>query len=706
MRKRNMITVFIFTLFLTSLCMNFMKSEANVNTTDDVAVIEAKEDLVITLETNATTIGKGGGALVNLTLDNQGINPASSVQVDFGLDGEYAEFSPTYPVQQNVALINPGSSVILNIEAILNSTLTGEEQFDSADVCLVFDSSGSMSDEIDSVKAGFLAMTSRLTQTISNLRMGMIVYGWSKYSQYPTASPNNYIEFTDDFNAINNLINELTPNGGTEPWGDALYLANTWDWRDEVPKLLIIVGDEDCDPGLVVGVGISDSYYNGTQLLNAVTNLKEKGVKINSVITGISGIVENQFNWIADYTGGECVNLEEMQSLPDPIDLPELIESWTMSLTREFFVNLYANVTWTELDGGTNPVHETQVSMYIIIDLAPPSIQVSYIITEESVNDFTLDLTITPKDPSGILSASLYWTDDDLNNPPEPTWHFVSLTTKIGDSYIESFTGLTEGQNFSFYVTALDNMSNLGITNIYNLTIQYDPKPFGITVEFLFISDDSNKTISFDLDTQMNGYLWIDSEQSLTLEFLPLVDFNTQLVHQEGNYSIYQITAQSTNKKVSIKFYGDISSSAIKVQWDYIHIVSRTDINHIQWTIDEEITNILIQSEVTDSEGGFLSVIMYDSQLIVRVHIYDSSWNKIGIATAAEALALDTGVYYFWVERILRTGRFSLYIGSTPRTTDDPYWGVASGPSFIVITSIFSLSLLALAVLRMKRRRK
>ena len=157
---------------------------------------------------------------------------------------------------------------------------------------------------------------------------------------------------------------------------------------------------------------------------------------------------------------------------------------------------------------------------------------------------------------------------------------------------------------------------------------------------------------------------------------------------------------------MSVKFYGDTSSSAIKVQWDYIHSVSRSDINHIQWTIDEEITTILIQSEVTDSEGGFLSVIMYDSQLIVRVHIFDSTWNKIGIATAAEAIALDTGSYYFWVERTLRTGRFSLYIGSTPRTTDDPYWGAAAGPSFIVITSIFSLSLLALAVLRMKRRRK
>ncbi len=705
MQKTKMITVLIFTLFFTSLCLNSLNSKALNNTTDNVVVVDAKEDLVITLETNATTIGKGGGILANLTLDNQGDNPVSAVQVDFGLDGEYAEFSPTYPAQQNVPLINPGFSVMLNIEAMLNSSLTGAEQFDSADVCLVFDSSGSMGDEIESVKAEFLAMTSRLTQTITYLRIGMIVYGWSKYSEYPTASPNNYIEFTDDFEEINDLISELQANGGIEPWGDALYLANTWDWRDEVPKLLIIVGDEDCDPGLVVGVGSTNPYYNDSQLLGAVTNLKEKGVKINSVITGISGIVENQFNWIADYTGGECVNLDDLQSLPEPIDLPEIIETWTMSLTREFFVYFYANITWTELDGETNPVHETQVSMYIIIDLAPPSIQISYIITEESLNDFTLDVTVTPKDPSGILAVSLYWTDDDLNEP-DPTWHFVPMTTKVGSSYIESFTGLTEMQNFSFYVTALDTMSNLGITQIYNLTIQYNPKPFGTTLEFLFISDDSNKTISFDLGTETIGYLWIDSEQILTIDFQPLVDFNVQLLHQEGDFIIYQITALGSNKYVSARFYGDTSSTAIKVQWNYLQVVSRADINHILWQINEEETNILIQSEVTDSEGGFLSVIMYDSQLVVQVHVYDSEWNSIGIATPAEALELDFGVYYFWVERILRTGSFSLYIGSTPHTTDDPYYSPLAGLSFVSILTIFSFSLIILAGFSIRKRRK
>ncbi|MCG3252977.1 MAG: hypothetical protein H7648_03950 [Candidatus Heimdallarchaeota archaeon] len=208
------------------------------------------------------------------------------------------------------------------------------------------------------------------------------------------------------------------------------------------------------------------------------------------------------------------------------------------------------------------------------------------------------------------------------------------------------------------------------------------------------------------MDTQTIGYLWITSEQTLTIEFLPLVDFNTLLVHQEGNSSIYQITALSTNNKVSVKYFGDTSSSAIKVQWDYIHSVSRADINHIQWTIDEEIATILIQSEVTDSDGGFLSVIMYDSQLIVRVHIFDSNWNKIGIATAAKAIALDTGSYYFWVETILRTGRFSLYIGSTPRTTDDPYYTAVTGPSFITIIAIFSLSLVIMTLLTWNRRRK
>jgi len=98
---------------------------------------------------------------------------------------------------------------------------------------------------------------------------------------------------------------------------------------------------------------------------------------------------------------------------------------------------------------------------------------------------------------------------------------------------------------------------------------------------------------------------------------------------------------------------------------------------------------------------------MYDSQLVVQVHVYDSEWNSVGIATPAEALELEVGVYYFWVERILRTGRFSLYIGSTPQTTDDPYYTPAiSGLSFISILSIFSLSLVVLAGYKIHKRRK
>ncbi len=286
------------------------------------------EDLEIDFTLNQTSIGRHNGALAEIYLDNTGTNPVSNVKVNFTLDGEFSEFSSTYSSYQEVALISPTQNSTINVEVILNLTQIDDEN--AADVVLVFDASGSMSDEISSIKAKFTEVVNSLSDNINSLRIGMIVYGWDKYSEYPASSVNNYVQLTTNHNEVLNLIDELTATGGVEPWGDAFSVINSWSWREDVPKLAIIVGDEDCDPGNIVGVGSTDQYYNGTQLVNVITSLKEKDVIINSVITGISGIVENQFQWIADHTEGECVYLEDIQSGTDPIDLPELIEGWTL----------------------------------------------------------------------------------------------------------------------------------------------------------------------------------------------------------------------------------------------------------------------------------------------------------------------------------------------------------------------------------------
>ncbi|NHJ46244.1 MAG: VWA domain-containing protein, partial [Asgard group archaeon] len=544
MRQKNgLITIIVFSILLINICMNDLEVDVVSGNLPDEIIPPSQDDLLITFEANQTTIGQNGGVKANLTLFNNGINPVSNVQVDFGFDGEYTEFTGTYPEHQSASLINSGFGTSMFIELMLNDTITlGNVSSASVDVCIVIDGSGSMGAEIDQVKAEFLTITDNLAQQIPDLRIGAMVYGCTLFgSMYPQEAPGNYVEFTDDFDAVNDFIQSLVPDGGVEPWGDAIAFANTWDWREDIPKLFIIVGDEDCDPGHLVGVGEIGDYYNGSQLVDAVTNLKEKGIIINSVRTGPDEILENQFTWIAEYTGGVSVNLDEMQSLPEPIDLPELIETWTLELAREYFVNLYANISWTENDPMGDVDYETQVSLYIIVDLAPPTIAVSTLVTIKDDLNYQLDVYVTPEDLSGIISAILYWTDDDLDVPPDPTWHFEILTDKVDNTYLHSFTSLNEGDKISFYVIAIDSVGNLGETVIFNETISINAKELGTTTPLFFLEDNSTTLIYFNLALETIGYLWVETDDEVEVEILS-IDFVTQELISELDFNIYKIT--------------------------------------------------------------------------------------------------------------------------------------------------------------------
>ncbi|MFW9922516.1 MAG: VWA domain-containing protein [Candidatus Thorarchaeota archaeon] len=678
------------------------------------------DDLNINFELNKTTIGKYSGVLGELSLTNNGANAIGNVEVNFTLNNNYLKFTDTYSDKQTVSLINPGVTTTLNIESILN--LTKVEEDNGADVVLLFDSSGSMQDEIDSVKTEFLAITNRLLETIPSLRMGMVVYGWAKYSEYPYSSENNYVEFTSNIDDVLDLINELYADGGTEPWGDAFHLINTWEWREDVPKLAIIIGDEDCDPGNVVGVGYTGSTYNGTQLVEVITSLKEKGVKINSIYTDISGEVVNQFNWIADYTGGNCVNFEEMQSSEDPITLPELIEDWTLNLVREYFVNLTASISWTEFDPPDNDQdYSTSITKTIIIDLASPSITVTTIINEISENEFELQIFAKVIDYSGIKQVNMYWTYDNLMSPLEPTWYFKILTNKIDDTYIEKITDLSIGDHVSFYLEASDTLYNTGKTNIFNLTIATTTLEFRTISEFYFIEDLSNynfyynftditlpKYISYSINYNTTvGYLWIESMQPITVEFILETDVEVLMVTSEDNYTIYQITSLHQSAIYGISVSGNTSISPIKIRWDYPRVCS--DSNNIDseyFEITDVYRTMLFKINLVASDSMDYLTLISPGALIGKIHIFDEDWNKIATIGTYDPYEIEEGWYYLWVEQSLRTGYFEIYYGPEQITAPDDYYPAATGYSSIVIILGFFFGMIYVQLFKKRRTKK
>jgi len=371
MPKKRTITVFIFiSLIMFSFFVKRIES-GTIEEQPDLLTPQSKDDLQITLTTNVTTIGKQGGALANLTLNNTGINPCGDINVDFSLDDDYLNFTSTYQEHQEIALLNIDTSLTLNVEVAINESKIPTNP-NAADVCLIIDGSWSMVDEIDSVKAEIQALIVELQENITDLRMGIIIHGWKEYSEYPSNDSRNYIELTDDAQSVSDFIDTVYADGGVEPWGDALAYIDGWDWRN-VAKLVILIGDEDCDPGILVGSGSTADYYNGSELVDAVDALKSRGVILNSIRCGNAdkSVFVNQYTWVAEYTGGESVDLDEAINSGFPGGIPDLIEHWTLELEREYYITLSANVSWTELDP-PNYDHEAQTSVLLTLDIAPP----------------------------------------------------------------------------------------------------------------------------------------------------------------------------------------------------------------------------------------------------------------------------------------------------------------------------------------------
>ncbi len=674
------------------------------------------DDFEIVLTTNRTSIGRYGGIKGELNLSNNGVNPVSDVEINFTLSNDYLKFTPTYPTNDTISLINPSESVVVNIEAELN--ITGVESSNAADVVLLFDSSGSMSNEIQSVKQEFLAVVNSLTQQISSLRIGMVVYGWSKYSEYPASSINNYVELTDDFGAVNDLINELYASGAVEPWGDAFYLITNWDWRTDVPKLAILIGDEDCDPGHLVGTESTGTYYNDSQLLDVITTLKEKDVQINTVITDVTDtMIENQFQWIASYTDGKCVYLEDLLTGEDPINLPQLIEQWTLEISREQFTDLIATVDWTELIPGDNQDYQVIKTQQIMIDLAPPSITVSTFISEVSTDNYELELTIKPRDFSGIEQVNMYWTDELFTSPTEPIWHFKIITTEISGYYIDTISNLLEGDIISFYIEASDTLFNVGTTMVYNITIGATFTVLRTLQEFFFTEDNSSRNIGFNFTAfnslgsteEQIGYLWIESEQLIEINFVITSGVTYSVLKTGSNYTIIKITQENLGGFFHIEIRGDASDNPIKIRWDYaLQISTSAEFSSYIFKINTLYRLQLVEVELISPEGeAYLSLGLAYGDILASLYIFDENWNLVAKVRMYDPIKLTDGKYYLWMEQSLREGGLRLIYSVEPVTTGDPYYSPVMGyPLLSILFGVFMISSLILLGQRQKRRGK
>ncbi|MFQ5978155.1 MAG: VWA domain-containing protein [Candidatus Heimdallarchaeota archaeon] len=636
----------------------------------------ASDQIAIHFDPNATALGAGQTVEVKITVENTEITAVDHLNLTIdtiGFSNETAVHNMTTQIGSLPQMSNYSTTV--NFSLPPREVIDEEVRASGLDLVFAIDGSGSMGEEIDAVKNQLNSLIDNLTLAFTDVRLGAVVYGWNKYSEYPADDDRNYVALGDDFSAIRSFINALSARGGEEPWGDALWVAlNRMEWRPDsrIAKMIVLMGDEDCDPGHVVGVGESGSFYNGSELVAVVDGLKNKGIKIYSVLTEnpIGVNVEGQFRWISAYTDGESFSLDEGGLSAE--DLPHLINEWALNQTHEMVAEIMAYATWQSAEG---IVKETSSSQIIWIDLTPPDIALSTMVPFTTNPTVAMAVFANVKDVSKVTQVIGYW------KLPGNLWNTSDLEFMAGTSYKLTLPKLPFGSEVQYYVRASDECGNEGSTAIINATIDY-PTLISGSIARIYAQND---TVGYQahLISEKRYVMWVTALNgtvdaalySGTNSFVP--DLSTT-----ENQTMSLVWTQPENGPNVVRLASEVAglneTVFLKVALAEIQELNISDSTlpdrQFSMSADQQIHVFEINMTVppwADDRKLWLHFPL-DSALVARMRVYNDDWKlltNLSLESSYGARFPKNGTYYLRIERAFREGNYSFtdeYAGYDP----------------------------------------
>jgi hypothetical protein len=182
------------------------------------------------------------------------------------------------------------------------------------DVLFLFDSTGSMSDDIANAKANATTLLNNIATKFKNYRVAVADY--KDFPQSPYGDPSDYtynprVAFTSDLAAVQAGINSLTASGGND-WPESVYTAlrlairgdGIGTWRENpARRIIILIGDapgHDPEPWLG-GSSFAAVRSLATDPLNPIA--------VHCLLVGTDIDAKSQYNLIAGGTGGSVVEV-------------------------------------------------------------------------------------------------------------------------------------------------------------------------------------------------------------------------------------------------------------------------------------------------------------------------------------------------------------------------------------------------------------
>lgn len=700
LKRRCKSLILIIHLFLIFFLLINQIDASNVSTILKIPKTDPieSEDVTISISKNATGIGPHSSLEFTVTVTNTLSESVHNIKGFASQESPYIELVPSESQVFSAETLEPEDTDDFTVIA----RIIGEITSNPVDIILMIDASGSMGEEIAAVQEKLTNMTDTLSKEIPELRMGVIVYGWKKYSEHPM-TPGNYIEFTSDFSAIKDFIDSLYAEGALEPWGDALYLANTWDWRSTAQKLIIMVGDEDCDPGNVIGRNAGGDFYNGSELVEVVSALKEKGIIINNVVTDNPlGNVIDQFGWISAYTGGESVSLPELEK--QGIDLPAIIEEWTLELGREYSQDLNVTITWED---GSGTLYRNSEFESFWLDSTFPSIIVSEQISVTGINLFSVEILAEANDFSEILYVALY-------HNAYGSWEVISMESLPNSSYYVAELSNVPGQyNLSYFIEASDILHNVGTTADQWVIVEPISVSVGEKNTILAEAGDQFLT-TFSTEETKTYYLVLSGENVVNTIIVNIVYSGSSEVHTPTDYHFQNVTNELWRKIFPLDLSQGVHTLNMTIPFD-----SNNFTFSYVWITLDGVSGDSYQGSMTEnirikglqwyaSNGSFFEV-DYDpsSPLVVSGEVYSNDWMFLGRFSVNEDYAIrKNSTYFVVIWATLRTGEYTILLSTEPTNVTDPYHNGEAAASIEILVSVLGLSFLGIFPQITRKRKK
>ncbi|GKX65338.1 vWA domain-containing protein [Inconstantimicrobium mannanitabidum] len=278
----------------------------------------------------------------------------------------------------------------------------------SIDVCISFDTTGSMYPCLTQVRRSIKGIVSRLFKDIPNLRISIIAHG--DYCDVGNAYVISIKDFSSDEGELIDFVNNVKPTyGGDAPECYELVLnqARTkLSWQSGVSKVLIIVGDD---------VPHGPNYPSNTNKIdwrNELGLLLESGINVYGIhaMPGIRKHSKPFYEEIAEKTGGFYLTLDQFSNITELImaicykqDGQDSLESFERELKLNGRMNYNIKTSIQKL---SNLVIDEYASEDGLMPVIEGRFQLLKVDKDQSIKEFILEQGISFKAGRGFYELN------------------------------------------------------------------------------------------------------------------------------------------------------------------------------------------------------------------------------------------------------------------------------------------------------------